>query len=103
MASAKLANMTVRNSHTVTDQANTLGLLMASTAVMTVPTRTTNITGLRTWTRGSSLSNDDLYAGATTVQSKMARLAGRWPAGGSELGVPGPGWVMVSIRRGLRG
>ncbi len=53
MASAKLAKMTVSTSQTVIDHVNLLGCATASKRVMTEPTRTTNITGFRTWTRGS--------------------------------------------------
>ena len=54
-ASARLANTTVSHSQTTTDQAKTLGSVTASTVESTAPTSTTNMTGLRTITRGSSL------------------------------------------------
>ena len=55
MASAKLAKSTVRNSQTVIDQLKTSECDTDSMNVMTVPIRTTNITGFFTCTRGSSL------------------------------------------------
>ena len=54
-ASARFANTTVNHSQTAIDQANTLGSRIADTVTTTEPTHTTNITGLRTWWRGSSL------------------------------------------------
>src|SRR5665647_55013 len=54
-ASARLAKMTVSHSHRTTDQANRLGWMTASTVVSTAPTSTTNMTGMWTMTRGSSL------------------------------------------------
>jgi hypothetical protein len=54
-ASARLANSTVNHSHTAISQANALGCTAASTVTSTDPTQTTNITGLRSWARGSSL------------------------------------------------
>ena len=54
-ASARLAKSTVSHSQTTTDQANRLGSVTASTVDSTAPTSTTNITGLRAVTRGSSL------------------------------------------------
>ena len=54
-ASARLANSTVSQSQTTTAQAKTLGSVTASTVESTAPTSTTNMTGLRTMTRGSSL------------------------------------------------
>ncbi len=53
-ASARLAKTVVSQSHTVIDQANTLGSAIAATVVTTEPTSTTNITGFLTITRGSS-------------------------------------------------
>ena len=46
IASAKLAKTTVKNSQTVMDQVKSDGCAMASRKVTTVPTRTTNITGI---------------------------------------------------------
>ena len=64
-ASAKLANSTVNHSHAATSPANTLSDAVAdgsfwknSTVVRTLPTSTTNITGLRAIWRGSSFTNE---------------------------------------------
>ena len=54
-ASARLANTTVSHSQTTTDHAKALGEVTAATVENTAPTSTTNITGLRAITRGSSL------------------------------------------------
>ena len=54
-ASARLANTTVSQSQTTTDQAKVLGDVTAAMVENTAPTSTTNMTGLRTITRGSSL------------------------------------------------
>ena len=62
MASAKLAKMTVRNSQTVIDQVNVLGWAMASMKVITVPTNTTNMTGLRICCAGFSFLNESINA-----------------------------------------
>ena len=62
MASAKFANMTVKNNQIVIDHVNVLGWAIASSKVTTEPTSTTNITGLRTCTRGSSFVNESLKA-----------------------------------------
>ncbi|GIU88239.1 MAG: hypothetical protein KatS3mg009_2754 [Acidimicrobiia bacterium] len=40
---------------------------------MMLPTNTTNITGLRAWTRGSSFTNASTAARRTTAGSKRAR------------------------------
>src|SRR5450631_4945262 len=54
-ASARLAKMTVSHSQTTIHQANAVGALMASTVQPNAPISTTNMTGLWTITRGSSL------------------------------------------------
>ncbi len=59
-ASARLANSTVNHSQIAISQANRAGppvmvSRMASAVTSTDPTQTTNITGLRSWVRGSSL------------------------------------------------
>ena len=54
-ASARLANTTVSQSQTTTAQAKTLESVTANTVERTAPTSTTNMTGLRTMTLGSSL------------------------------------------------
>ena len=113
MASAKLAKITVRNSHTVIDQEKVLGCLIASRKLMIVPTRTTNMTGFLIWTRGSSFLNDadqgvphDL---AVEQAAGLGHAVGRRPLGHG--GAPAPPDVMgalsfmgpVSIRRTSRG
>ena len=45
--------------------------------VMTLPTSTTNITGLRSWTRGSSLRKDAQMAGTTMSLVKSLRRGRR--------------------------
>ena len=52
IASAKLANATVRNSQMVIDQVKIPGWAIASMRVTTLPMRTTNMTGFFTWSRG---------------------------------------------------
>src|SRR6185312_5966060 len=76
MASAKLANSTVNQSHTLTPRMNPAGAspLPASAwmnrpVVRKLPTYTTNITGLRSINRGSSLRNESLIAGRTILGS----------------------------------
>ncbi len=54
-ASARLAKTVVSQSQTVIDQANTDGSATAATVVTTEPASTTNMTGFRYITRGSSL------------------------------------------------
>ena len=54
-ASAKLANRTVNHSQIAISQAKMLGSTTASAVTTTEPTQTTNMTGLRSWVRGSSL------------------------------------------------
>ncbi len=54
-ASARLAKTAVSQSQTVIAQPKTLGSAIAATVVTAEPTSTTNMTGLRTMTRGSSL------------------------------------------------
>ncbi len=73
MASAKLANMTVKNSQMVMDQVKVPGWANASSRVMTDPTRTTNITGLRTCTRGSIFLKESKKAWRRISRSKRPR------------------------------
>jgi hypothetical protein len=80
-ASAKLANSTVRASHAVTDQAKTLGWAADSASVTTVPIRTTNMTGLRIWTRGSSLRTESSTACARISRSNRLLRRGPPPPG----------------------
>ena len=56
-ASAKLANRTVAHSHSVTSPTNTSGRAKNSIEVTTLPISTTNMTGMCTIVRGSSLTN----------------------------------------------
>ncbi len=55
---------------------------------MIVPTKTTNITGLRTWVRGSSFLNDSIRDWRRMALSKRLRLlatpCGVWSIGASE-------------------
>ena len=85
IASAKLANMTVRTSQTVIDHVKMPGWAIASSSVMIEPTSTTNITGLRTCTRGSSLANesDERLAQDLAVEeaARLGDAAGRRGAG----------------------
>ena len=95
-ASAKLANSTVSHSQTATVKVNHQGSspppggrppnawMSQATVVMTAPISTTNITGLRIWTRGSSL--------AKLGQMAARRIAGSSSERGSCL-VHGTGWV----------
>ena len=76
MASAKLAKITVSTSQTVIDHVNVLGCAMASKKVMTEPTRTTNITGFLTWTRGSIFLNEPRRAWRRIWRSKRPRDLG---------------------------
>ena len=54
-ASARLANTTVSQSQATTAQAKALESVKANTVERTAPTSTTNMTGLRIMTLGSSL------------------------------------------------
>ena len=54
-ASARLANRTVNHSQSAISHEKTLGSATASPVTRTEPTQTTNMTGLRSWVRGSSL------------------------------------------------
>jgi hypothetical protein len=56
-ASAKLANSTVAHNHSVTSPTNRSARAMNSIEVITLPISTTNMTGMRTILRGSSLTN----------------------------------------------
>ena len=74
-ASARLANTTVSHSQIATVKVNHAGSspppsgsppkswISHATVVMTAPISTTNITGLRTWTRGSSLRSESTSGG----------------------------------------
>ena len=89
-ASARLAKTTVSQSQTTTDQAKPLGDVTAARVENTAPTSTTNITGLRAITRGSSLrtasGRDD-----TSIRGSSRPPATRWRVEGSGA------WVSVDI------
>ena len=84
-ASARLANTTVSHSHSETTKVNIADSLppprgsppkacmSQPIVVMTAPTSTTNITGLRNCTRGSSLRNDPSSAGRRIAGSSSER------------------------------
>ena len=80
IASAKFANRTVNQSHSVSWKMNPKSgaprssSRTSTTVVNTLPTRTTNITGFRTMCRGASLTNDSLIARRTIIGSKSGRL-----------------------------
>ena len=91
MALAKLANSTVNQSQTLTrpDERALWPLpvtspAMKATVVITLPTSTTNITGLRATSRGSSLPNELRIAGP--MRSAHGGLLRRSP--GCACGVP---------------
>ena len=82
MASAKLANSTVNQSHSDTRPENVFSATVAlprsrrkRSVVRTEPTSTTSMTGLRAMVRGASLRNESLIAGRTMDGSKSERLA----------------------------
>ena len=96
MASAKLAKITVRNSQTVIDQANRVGVAMASMKVTTVPTSTTNMTGFLTCTRGSSFLKASMRARPRISRSNRLRASATpWATGRGRLSgcEPAPRWV----------
>ncbi len=94
MASAKLAKITVRNSQTVIDQANRVGLAMASMKVITVPTSTTNMTGFLTCTRGSSFLKASMSARPRISRSNRLRASATpWACVGRR---PRPGRTAVA-------
>ncbi len=84
-ASARLAKTTVSQSQTVTLKVNHPGSwpppsepppkawISQPTVVTRAPISTTNMTGLRTWTRGSSLRKDSMIAGRRISGSKRER------------------------------
>ena len=88
-ASARLAKTTVNHSHTATVNVNQRARgrpraaaaedwMIQATVVMTAPISTTNMTGLRTWTRGSSFAKEPRSAGvrSSRVKSDGAGLIG---------------------------
>ncbi len=74
-ASAKLAKSTVRNSQIVIDQLKRSECDRDSMNVITVPIRTTNMTGFLTWTRGSSLVNDPASPSSRISRSNRPRCS----------------------------
>jgi hypothetical protein len=84
-ASARLAKTTVSQSQTATPKVNQEGSspppsgppppsrINQATVVIRAPISTTNMTGLRTWTRGSSLRTDSSSAGRTIAGSRRDR------------------------------
>ena len=86
IASARLAKTTVSQSQIEIVKVNQAGSwppprlsppkswISQATAVITAPISTTNITGLRTWTRGSSLRSDSTIAGRRISQSNSERV-----------------------------
>ncbi len=98
IASAKLANSTVNQSQSATWPVNETPpgpppptrFTANRRVTRTLPTSTTNITGLRAWTRGSSLRNaaaaaqrtiagSNSLVGVAMVRWSPFRRAGRWP------------------------
>src|SRR5262245_5545933 len=80
IASAKLANRTVNQSQSETAKMNHAGASPAPSSAWTnravvrmLPISTTNMTGLRSWTRGSSLRNESMIAPRTMAGSKSGR------------------------------
>ena len=98
-ASARLAKTTVSHSQIVIEKVNQAGSwppprlsppktwISQATVVITAPISTTNMTGLRTWTRGSSLVTDSQQRGAQdlAVEERNGALdeVGCWSVGGS--------------------
>jgi hypothetical protein len=94
MASAKLANRTVNHRNRATSPAKTFSARVASVrsrrnrvVVRTLPTRTTNMTGLRAWVRGCSLrtlsaSAPRTISGGVCITATTAPRSGPAPAPG---------------------
>jgi hypothetical protein len=78
MASAKLANNTVNQSHSVIWRLNLNAdpPLNNNTVVITLPTSTTNMTGFPIILRGFSLTSASTMARRTIFHSQMAFLRG---------------------------
>src|SRR5579875_733065 len=86
IASAKFANSTVNQSQSDTARMKRAGAspcpisaCMKSALVSTLPTSTTNMTGLRTWCRGSSFQTARRMARRTIAASRSGRAL-RWLA-----------------------
>ena len=73
MASAKLANTTVRNSQTVMLTLKMPGWAIASMSTTTAPISTTNITGFLTWVLGSNFFIESIPAWRRIWRSKRPR------------------------------
>src|SRR5579872_2508610 len=93
IASAKLAKRTVNHSQAATRPVKTLSAAVARgrsrrnrTVVSPLPTSTTNITGLRAWTRGCSLRNESATARRTIAGSNRALAPRRRTLGGRDSG-----------------
>src|SRR6266508_4060302 len=85
IASAKLANSTVNHRKSATSPVNTFSLPVAEPmsrtnriVVSTLPTSTTNMTGLRAWTRGWSLRKLSTSAPRTMAGSNKDLLGRGW-------------------------
>ena len=74
MASAKLANSTVNQSHSVISKLNLKSAppLNSNAVVITLPISTTNITGLPIILRGFSFTNESQTACLTIFHSQTA-------------------------------
>ena len=93
-ASAKVANSTVNQSQIATSQAKTLGSLIASTVTRTLPSSTTNMTGLPAIRRGSSLSTLSRAARrrisrSSSERGALRRLTARAAPGSARARAPG--------------
>src|SRR6185369_16461866 len=94
-ASARFAKITVSHSQTEIVNVNQPGSLpprIQAIVVTTAPTSTTNMTGLRTCTRGSSFLTDANSAGPTTLGLNVLRErgAGAGDVGGAAVAVIDP-------------
>ncbi len=95
-ASAKLANNTVAHNHNVIDPTNRSGLAKNWIVVTTLPISTTNMTGMRTMWRGSSLTNASPRARRKIDRSNIevpgrVRTFGGRISGGGAAAVPAAG------------
>ena len=88
IASAKLAKRTVNQSQAAMSPAKTLGSFTKRTVTSTLPSSTTNMTGLRTMPRGSSLRTLSRLAGAMIAGSKSELMRSGAP-GSARARAPG--------------
>ncbi len=103
-ASARLAKTAVSQSQAVMTQAKTPGLRMAVVVVRAAPTSTTNITGLRYITRGSSLRSAvgrDRVSRRGSSSPEEAFGDGR-PGGWAGEGCRSPGVIGAVLPRAVR-